>query len=255
MSLSGRIRRHTWRRVLTGPAVLLLGAATAAGAAGAVLLDSLLLQTFSFAAAATAFGLAFVAAFGRYVSQRKRFHGEALNAAKRDLRGDGQTRLAVLREYLMLTGDRVLTKEADTLLHIDGRLEKLKQPGGPADADPTTLSSLIQLRDAAVQLLIKTAQLKDHADQVVLPEAKQRLEQLRQDLLDSARQSAKRLNQTLDHLQLRTLTQDARRADQTAGLKADLDQQLELARRIDHRLEQFDQEIQARPDTLRDPAG
>lgn len=242
MSISGRIRRHTWRRVLTGPMVMLFGAASVATTAALALGDWRWGLLGLVPVAAASYTLTGIAALGRYVSKRGRFHREALKKARRELVLDGPASLEVLREFLMLTGDRELGKQADALLRIETRLQTLRD--APPDAlNVTTHATLGQLRDAAVGLLIKAAQLKEHAKQLVRPESRHQVQQLRDELVDSARDSVVRLDETLDQLQVNSLKQDLRSGDDPAPLQQELDQQLELARRVDARIDAFDGEV------------
>lgn len=193
-------------------------------------------------AAAASYTLTGLATLGRYVSKRKRFQREALDASRKELVVDGPASLAVLREYLMLTGDRALTKEADALLRIENRMQQLTRV--PADALTVGVhSTLGQLRDTAVGLLIKSAQLKEHSKEMVRPEARQQVQQLQQDLLHSAHNSVVRLDETLDQLQVNALKHDIRGGEDPGQLQRELNQQLDLARRVDSRIDDFEGDL------------
>lgn len=250
MSISGRLRRHAWRRALTGPYVIGTGLLAAAGLTAVAVAGWNPLQLLLIPAAAAAGGLFGLTLLGRYISQRGRFHREALDQARRDLATDGRTTLAILREYLMLTGDRALQKAADALLKIDRRLADLKRQD-PGRLPVDTGSTLAQLRDAAVGLLVKCAQLKEHKRQLVRAEAQQTVEDLGRELLDSARDCIDRLDETLDGLQLSSLKHQARTQEDVAALRGELDAQLEVARRVEDRMEKFEENVSTIPERKR----
>ena len=136
--------------------------------------------------------------------------------------------------------------EAQRLIELTTRLDRPAIDGG-ITVPPELQPAVTALFDAARGMLRKVVRLGTVSTQLSTPEAREESGALLTELLDDLEETHDELAHTLDRLQLRSLRSDRPERD-LDRLRKELDAQLDVARRVDERLDMLDHDIS--PDVM-----
>lgn len=243
MSIRSRIKWHVFKRVMTGPVVatsLLLVAAGLGWTAFAGPGWEMLLTAPATLGALAVGGLA---TFLRHLTKAKLFRREATTNIRRTLEGDDPKALSRAEELLSITREKPLLDVARQLTSEAQRLERAKSDKDysvPVDMQGT----LEALRDSSTGSLIKATRLSGVADELSSVDARREVHAFQRELLDAARDGAMQIGKTLDRLRMDALkNQPTSTADDPQTLRQELDQQMDLARRVDERMQELESQI------------
>jgi hypothetical protein len=159
-------------------------------------------------------------------------HREYLRDLRRQVRSDDDGRTTQLIRGLGESFDRLVQQRM---------FERAEEPQWHAEVR----EKMASLYRSAVIWVERSIELGAAQQRVRSPEAQQRLARERNELLGEIHTSVQQLDQSLDALQLQQLDRDL--PPQTLGqVRADLDRGLEVARRVDERLEALEREVGGR---------
>lgn len=239
MSLRAKIKARMWSRILGRPSVVLplaLGAVTLGLAAMmGVQLDAVQWP------AGICLAIGGYNAVRMYLEQGPALIEQESEKLERQLASNRDATLEELRHAFELDEDYTAVGEVDTLSkHLDrlarGRL-------GDGFRIPEAFGgALDQLKTSCIASLRKVARLGSVADDLSTDEARQEVEGLRSDLLTDVKGAIAQLGVALDRLQLRAVRDDPG-DEELPRLRKELDAQLEVARRVESRLEKLEQRL------------
>ena len=147
-----------------------------------------------------------------------------------------------LRDALTKQKNERGASEADRLIELKSRLSLDADAGGVTV--PEELREPIKsLLEAGKGMLRKAVKLGAVAPQLSTPEAREEMGALMDELLIDLAETNGELAHALDQLQLREMRND-RPEREIDRLRRELDEQLNVARRVDERLDILDDEIQ-----------
>ena len=173
---------------------------------------------------------------------RTRGRGRSAERAPAVPEGPDSDSLEGLRDALTKQKNERGASEADRLIELKSRLSLDANAGGVTV--PEELREPIKsLLEAGKGMLRKAVKLGAVAPQLSTPEAREEMGALMDELLIDLAETNGELAHALDQLQLREMRND-RPEREIDRLRRELDEQLNVARRVDERLDILDDEIQ-----------
>lgn len=250
--MDSRLRKRMVKNLLKSPAVgmpLWLGlfAFLSGTAAGAPVIFWGLIGIGGMALGAAVAGF-------RWFAGQEKLREQAQLDLSREAEKAERTRLRRLFRSLRRDEDPRTGRYAKDLERLRGRLEQVEL----ADRDvrsgilPEVRRQAEQLYQSCVASLERALDLWQTAQNMATPDARQRLMDTRDQLLDEIGRSIEHLGLTLDRLQVSGLQVDANEDEKLAELREELRVGLEVARRVEGRMQQLDQELQGAGRTFRE---
>lgn len=164
-------------------------------------------------------------------------------AEDRAARADAGTREAILHEAFRsaeAARDKEARRRLDRLETALDRMTRLALDGAGESQDPRLPADLggraRQLWDKCLAGVRRSVELVDAARDLATADARHRVIAQRKSLLEEVDAAMHRLDKSLDHLRLAVVGSDATASD-LADLSDELDRGLEVARRVDERLD------------------
>lgn len=234
-------KRATFRAILT-PAVLF-----PAGLGGVVSLMALFTGTLIGPSGFVGLGLLAVAA--ATAGYRFFFRRPAIARQLAQEAGDERLKTTIyelreLRRRLRADGDPRMIGLADSLRKVHQRLAAIRLAAdNPArDLLPDLRSKADALWANCLTALRRASELSRASDQMSTGEGRRRMIEARESLVDEAERSVRHLGATLDHLQAASLDRD-RPDESLARIREELEQGLEVSRRVEERMKELDRDI------------
>lgn len=240
---AARVRRRMAYRLWTAPLVsvpLVLGA-------GLLLIAFLSGSLTGYLGLVGATGLVFAlgtAAF-RGLFRRDRLAAESYEALKTEAERNHTLYLHYLWRRLRLDRDPRTKQCLDQIRGLYQRMQRAGVLGNQVDSRllPEIREKTEQLYRSCLAALERTHDYWKAAREMGTEEGRGEASAAREALLDEVGRSIDRLNATLDHLQAVALRREDP-AEQLASVRAELDEGLEVAKRVDERMKELDQSLQ-----------
>ncbi len=163
-----------------------------------------------------------------------------------------RARLQNLDRRLKADDDRTTNQALAGLVDLERRLEALTRPAkGKPSAPPELVSKARELIESSLHSLERAADLHEMRSRVITDEARQRIETARLDVIDEVVASITQIIRTLDGLH--TLGLDRNRPEgELARMRRELDQSLEVARRVERRMVDLEHRLDGPSQTWED---
>jgi hypothetical protein len=188
-------------------------------------------------------GIAIGLAVYRFTVGANRLHSQAVEAARKQSYLAHRRYLRSFSRKLRRDRDQRTNDALQRLQNVYDRLDKLAASQETASLFEQLQATTTSLYESSLRMLGRTLDLWDTGQKLATDKAREEIRENRESILGQVQQSIHHLNELLDHVEVQNLKFADADSQQHQELRKQLEEGLEVARRVEERMVNMEKEM------------